>query len=175
MGVRVLLTTATTHILGETAGSAALASRTAARSKPTWSSSVAAFGPTSRWRRRQVCTVEKAIVVDDQLRTSDPTIFAVGECAQHRGRLYGLVDPIYEQARVLADVLTEAKPEAAYTGSRLATTLKVMGVDLLSMGEPTASGAEHEVISHLNPHSGVYKKLIFRAKRLIGAILLGET
>jgi nitrite reductase (NADH) large subunit len=116
--------------------------------------------------------VEKAIVVDDQLRTSDPQIFAVGECAQHRGRLYGLVDPVYEQARVAADVLTGAKPQAAYAGSKLATTLKVMGVDLVSMGD-VQGGADAEVISHLDPSAGVYKKLVLRDNRLAGAILLG--
>jgi nitrite reductase (NADH) large subunit len=117
--------------------------------------------------------VERAIVVDDQLRTSDPTIHAVGECAQHRGKVYGLVDPVYEQARVLADVLTDARPQAAYTGSRLATTLKVMGVDLTAMGEVNAAGPDCEVISHLDPARGVYKKLVLRDNQLAGAILLG--
>src|SRR5439155_17619393 len=78
--------------------------------------------------------VERAVVVDDQLRTTDAAAHAVGECAQHRGKVYGLVDPVYEQARVLADVLTGANPSAAYRGSRLATTPKVMGVDRVSMG-----------------------------------------
>ena len=62
--------------------------------------------------------VDRAIVVDDEMRTSQPDVFAVGECAQHRGRLYGLVDPVYEQARVLADILTEKNPDAKYQGSR---------------------------------------------------------
>src|SRR5262249_28060761 len=105
-------------------------------------------------------TVDKAIVVDDQLRTSDPSISAGGECAQHRGKLYGLVDPVYEQAHVLADVLTGAKQQAAYEGSRLATTLKVMGVDLTAMGDVTGVGPECEVVSHLDPGKGVYKKLV---------------
>jgi NAD(P)H-nitrite reductase large subunit len=117
-------------------------------------------------------TVEKAIVVDDQLRTSDPSIYAVGECAQHRGRLYGLVDPVYEQARVAAEVLTGVSSDAAYTGSRLATTLKVMGVDLVSMGDVNG-GADTEVVSHLDPAAGIYKKLVIRDNRLTGAILLG--
>src|SRR5262249_25771110 len=98
---------------------------------------------------------------------------AVGECAQHRGRLYGLVDPVYEQARVLADVLTGAKPDAAYAGSRLGTTLKVMGVDLTSMGDVAGEGPDCEVVSHLDPGRGVYKKLVVRDGRLAGAILLG--
>lgn len=117
--------------------------------------------------------VERAVVVDDQLRSSDPTAFAVGECAQHRGQVYGLVDPVYEQARTLADVLTGARPEAAYTGSRLATSLKVMGIDLLSMGEVNRADAGCEVVSHLDPSRGVYKKLVVRNGRLAGAVLLG--
>src|SRR5262249_12230655 len=78
--------------------------------------------------------VERAILVDDQLRTADPAIYAVGECAQHRGQVYGLVAPLYEQAQVLADVLTGVSPHSLYLGSKLATTLKVMGVELVSMG-----------------------------------------
>jgi nitrite reductase (NADH) large subunit len=117
--------------------------------------------------------VERAVVVDDQLRTTDPAAFAVGECAQHRGKVYGLVDPVYEQARVLADVLTGVSPDATYTGTRLATTLKVMGVDLLSMGEVNGAGADCEVVSHLDPAKGVYKKLVLRDNRLVGAVLLG--
>jgi nitrite reductase (NADH) large subunit len=118
-------------------------------------------------------TVERAVVVDDQLRTSDPAAYAVGECAQHRGKVYGLVDPVYEQARVLADVLTSARPQAAYEGSRLATTLKVMGVDLLSMGDVQATGSDCEVVSHLDPTRGIYKKLVLRDNRIAGAVLLG--
>jgi nitrite reductase (NADH) large subunit len=118
--------------------------------------------------------VERAIVVDDQMRTSDPSIFAVGECAQHGGKLYGLVDPVYEQARICADVITGARPEAAYAGSRLATTLKVMGIDLTTMGEVHATGHDCEVVSHLDPARGVYKKLVVSDERIVGAILLGE-
>jgi NAD(P)H-nitrite reductase large subunit len=118
-------------------------------------------------------TVDRAIIVDDQLTTSDADIFAVGECAQHRGRLYGLVDPVYEQARVLADVVSGHNAEAKYPGSRLATTLKVMGIDLTAIGDVNASGADVEVVSHLDPTAGIYKKLVVRDGRLAGAILLG--
>ena len=82
--------------------------------------------------------VERAIVVDDQLRSSDEDIFGVGECVQHRGRVYGLVEPLYEQAKVLADLICETNPTARYEGSRLATSLKVMGVELTSIGEVNA-------------------------------------
>jgi nitrite reductase (NADH) large subunit len=105
-------------------------------------------------------SVERAIVVDDQLRTSDPDIFAVGECAQHRGKLYGLVDPVYEQARVLANVLTEAKPLAAYEGSKLATVLKLMGIDVASFGDYEAKPESARPLCFEDPFSAVYKKLL---------------
>ena len=117
--------------------------------------------------------VDRAIVVDDQLRTNDAAIYALGECAQHRGKLYGLVDPVYEQARVLADVLTGANRESAYRGSRLSATLKVMGVDVTSMGDVQGDDAASEVVSHFDPATGVYKKLVIRGGQLAGAVLVG--
>jgi nitrite reductase (NADH) large subunit len=117
--------------------------------------------------------VDRAIVVDDQLRSSDPYIFAVGECVQHKGVCYGVVEPLYEQAKVLADVLSGSNPRASYRGSKLATTLKVMGVELTSMGDVHGKSADTEVVSHLDPEAGVYRKLVVRDGRLAGAILLG--
>src|SRR6478609_779975 len=78
--------------------------------------------------------VERGIVVDNRLCTDDPRVFAVGECVQHRGQVYGLVAPLWEQAKVLAAHLTGSDAEAAYHGSRVATTLRVMGVEVASMG-----------------------------------------
>lgn len=175
MGVRVHVKTITTHILGENGRVCGLRFQDGSTMETDMVVLSCGIRPNIEEARAAGLAVERAIVVDDQLRTTDPSIFAVGECAQHRGRLYGLVDPVYEQARVLADVLTEAKPQAAYTGSRLATTLKVMGVDLLSMGETNAVDANCEVVSRLDPSRGVYKKLVLRENRLIGAILLGES
>jgi nitrite reductase (NADH) large subunit len=117
--------------------------------------------------------VERGIVVDDQMRSSDPDIFALGECAQHRGKVYGLVDPLIEQARVLADVLCGTNPDSCYAGSRLATSLKVMGVELTSMGDVSGGEPGCEVVSHLEPAQGVYRKLVLHDNRLVGAILLG--
>lgn len=114
--------------------------------------------------------VERAIVVDDQLRSSDPAIFAIGECCQHRGQHYGLVEPAYEQAGILASVL--AGKAATYHGSRLSTTLKVMGIDLTVMGESNEA-VEGESISHLDLQGGIYQKLVLRDKKVCGAILLG--
>src|SRR6185369_650456 len=109
-----------------------------------------------------------------QLRTSDEYIYALGECAEHRGKVPGLVDPVYEQARLLADVLTEKTAVASYAGSRVATSLKVLGVQLTVMGETLSADPGCEVVSHLDPARGVYRKLILRNNRLEGAILLGE-
>jgi len=121
-------------------------------------------------------TVEHGIVVDNQMcSVDDSRIYAVGECAQHRGRVYGLVAPIWEQVRVLADHLTRQNPNAAYHGSKLSTKLKVMGVDLTSMGCVEPQDEHDEVVLYSEPKRGIYKKLVVRDDRLIGAILLGDT
>ena len=174
MGVRVLLETATTELLGE---DRITGLRFKDGSTLDTEMVVISCGirPNIDEARAAGLAVERAIVVDDQLRTSDPSIFAVGECAQHRGKLYGLVDPVYEQARVLADVITGARPQAAYEGSRLSATLKVMGVDLTAMGEVNAGAPDCEVVSHVDPANGVYKKLVLRNNQLVGAIVLGTT
>ena len=121
-------------------------------------------------------TVERAIVVDDQMRTmDDPDVYAVGECVQHRGEVYGLVAPLWEQAVVLADQVTGTDLGAAYHGSRTATKLKVAGVDVASMGVqgPERDTDEHIVFSE--PRRGVYKSLVIRDEKLIGATMLGDT
>src|SRR5713101_2955585 len=119
-------------------------------------------------------TVDKAIVCDDQMRTSDHAIFALGECVAHRGKTYGLVDPIWDMARVLADVITGTSPHAAYLGSKLGTKLKVMGVELASMGETRAAGPADEVVVYREPKRGIYKKIVVRDDQIAGAILLGD-
>jgi nitrite reductase (NADH) large subunit len=175
MGVRVLCGAATAALVGE--GSVVRGVRFADGSVLDTDMVVVSCGirPNVEVAKEAGLAVERAVVVDDQLRTNDRAAFAVGECAQHRGKVYGLVDPVYEQARVLADVLTGAAPAASYQGSRLATTLKVMGVDLLSMGDVNAAGTDCEVVSHLDPARGVYKKLVLRDNRVAGAVLLGAT
>lgn len=120
-------------------------------------------------------SVERAIVVDDRMRSvDDPDVYVVGECAQHRGRTYGLVAPLWEQAKVFADHLTGANPSAAYHGSKLATKLKVMGVELASMGLTEAQDERDEVVQFSEPKRGTYKKLIVRDGRLVGGIMLGD-
>jgi nitrite reductase [NAD(P)H] large subunit len=135
----------------------------------------AGIKPNVELALRAGLTVERGIVVNDQLRSEDdPHIHALGECAQHRGQVYGLVAPLWEQAKVLADQLTGVDPSAAYHGSKIATRLKVMGVEVASMGltEPTHEG--DEVVQFTEPKKGTYKKLIIRDGRLMGSILLGD-
>ncbi|HEY0815685.1 MAG TPA: nitrite reductase large subunit NirB [Pseudonocardia sp.] len=120
-------------------------------------------------------TVERAIVVDDQMRSvDDPDIYAVGECAQHRGQVYGLVAPLWEQATVLADHLTGADPDAAYHGSRNATKLKVAGVDVAQMGLKHPEREDDEFVRFSEPRRGVYKSVVVRDGKLVGATLLGD-
>ncbi len=120
--------------------------------------------------------VERAIVVDDHMRVLDEDdVYAVGECVQHRGEVYGLVAPLWEQAAVLADQVTGADPAAAYLGSRTATKLKVAGVEVASMGltSPERDTDEHIVFSE--PRRGVFKSIVIRDDKIVGATLLGDS
>jgi nitrite reductase (NADH) large subunit len=175
MGVEVILNAATTQLLGEDGRVTGLRFKDGTTLETDMVVISCGIRPNVDEARAAGLNVDRAIVVDDQLRTSDPAIYAVGECAQHRGKLYGLVDPVYDQARVLADVLTGKDPDKTYKGSRLATTLKVMGVDLVSMGEVNGGGPDTEVVSHCDPSQGTYKKLVLRDGKLVGAVLLGAT
>ncbi len=116
--------------------------------------------------------VDRGIIVDDHLQTSKAGIHAIGECAEHRGVCYGLVEPAYEQARALAAHLAGEK--ARYPGSVLATNLKVSGVNVFSAGDfLCAPSAEQIVLS--DPGLGTYKKLVIANGRLVGAVLFGYT
>ena len=116
--------------------------------------------------------VKRGIVVDDVLQTGIEGIFALGECAEHRGICYGLVEPAYEQARVLAQRLAGRK--AAYQGSVVATNLKVSGVAVFSAGD-FLGGEGSEAIVLSDVRRGTYKKLVISDGRLTGAVLVGET
>jgi nitrite reductase (NADH) large subunit len=116
--------------------------------------------------------VNRGIVVDDHLETGMPDIFALGECAEHRGTCYGLVEPAYEQARILARHL--AGDAASYAGSVVATNLKVSGVSVFSAGDfVAADGSETIVLNDVR--RGTYKKLVIADGRLTGAVLVGDT
>lgn len=115
--------------------------------------------------------VNRGIVVDDRLATSIEDIFAIGECAEHRGVCYGLVEPAYEQANTLAREL--AGKSARYDGSTLSTNLKVSGVAVFSAGDFSSPGNDEILFS--DPGTASYKRLIFREEKLAGAILVGDT
>ncbi len=120
-------------------------------------------------------TVERAIVVDDQLRSvDDDNIYAVGECVQHRGQVYGLVAPLWEQAVVLADHLTGANRQAAYHGSRIVTKLKVAGVDVAVMGIKSPELPDDQFVEFSQPKKGIYKTVVLRDGKLVGATLVGD-
>jgi assimilatory nitrate reductase electron transfer subunit len=119
-------------------------------------------------------TVERAVVVDDRLRTDDRRISAIGDCAQHAGAESGLVAPAWEQARVVAQVLAGADPLARYRPLPTVTRLKASGIDLAAMGEPTPAGTAYEELSFTDPARGTYAKLILDGDRLAGAIMLGD-
>ncbi len=116
---------------------------------------------------------ERGVVVDDTMQTFDPKIYAVGECVQHRGQCYGLVAPLFEQAKVVANHLAEMGI-ARYEGSVTSTKLKVTGIDLFSAGEFN-EGEGDETLVLQDPGAGVYKKLVIRDDKVKGAVLYGDT
>jgi nitrite reductase (NADH) large subunit len=128
--------------------------------------------PSVDLARNAGLNVNRGIVVDDAMETSIAGIHAIGECAEHRGLVYGLVEPAYEQARVLADGLTGGS--ARYSGSVLATNLKVSGVNVFSAGDFIGAPGTEEIILS-DPGVGTYKKFVIAEGHLVGAVLFGDT
>ncbi|MBY6153876.1 nitrite reductase large subunit NirB [Vannielia litorea] len=114
----------------------------------------------------------RAVKVDAQMRTSDPAIFAVGECVEFEGNLFGLVAPLYDQAKVLAKTLTGEAD--SFTPKELSTKLKVTGCDLFSAGD-FAEGEGREDIVFRDPARGIYKRLVIEGDKLVGAVMYGDT
>jgi nitrite reductase (NADH) large subunit len=131
----------------------------------------AGIRPNMALARDAGIAVNRGVIVDDQLQTGVGGIFALGECAEHRGICYGLVEPAYEQARVLAQHL--AGRSAAYQGSVVATNLKVSGVSVFSAGD-FLGGETSESIVLSDVKRGTYKKLVIADGRLAGAVLVGD-
>jgi nitrite reductase (NADH) large subunit len=115
----------------------------------------------------------RGIVVSDTMQTYDPKVYAVGECAEHRGIAYGLVAPLFEQAKVCANHLAQMGI-GQYQGSVTSTKLKVTGIDVFSAGD-FMGGKNCEEITLADPVGGVYKKLVLRGNQLVGAVLYGDT
>lgn len=127
--------------------------------------------PNSTLGRAAGLEAKRGLLVDDAMTTSDENVFAIGECAEHRGVVYGLVAPAYEHARTLAAHLAGAAEP--YAGSLLSTNLKVSGVAVFSAGLIEAEG-ECETVLLADPGHGHYRKFLVRDDRLVGAILVGE-
>ena len=120
--------------------------------------------------------VRRGVLVDDRLATGDPAVWALGECAEHRGQVHGLVAPAWEQAAVLADVLTGG--DTRYAGSRTVARLKALDLEVAAMGETAPEPADVadglEVLQFSDPARAVYKKVVVRDGVVTGAILLGD-
>jgi len=174
MGVKILTGTSTTQVLGD-GRVEGLAFKDGASLECDLLVVAAGIRPNAEIGVRAGLTVERAIVVDNHMRAVDDMhIYAVGECAQHRGVVYGLVAPLWDQGKVFADHVTGRNLQAAYHGSKLATKLKVMGVELASMGITEPKEQQDEIIQFQEPSKGTYKKLIVRDGRLVGGILMGD-
>jgi nitrite reductase (NADH) large subunit len=167
LGVEVLLGKSTETILGD---GAVTGLRFTDGEQLDCSLVIVAIGIKSRTDLARAAGLElgRGIKVDDALRTSAPDIYAVGECAEHRGMVYGIVAPIHDQTQIAADAIL-GDTSAVYPGSVLSAKLKIMGVDLVSIGTAEGSGATVE-----DRVARSYRKLIVEDGKLTGAVLMGD-
>ena len=133
----------------------------------------AGIKPNAELGRGAGIEVNRGIVVNDFMETSDPDIFAVGECTEHRGQTFGLVAPLFDQARVLAATITGNRGPV-FSAAAPAAKLKIMGVDIFSAGSIDENEAGVEVVRYEDPALGAYKKLLIKDNRLHGMILVGD-
>jgi len=170
-GVEVLLGANTKQILGgdKVDGIELTDGRTVAADAVVFA---AGIRPNVALAKEAGVPVNRGIVVDDQLRTGSTNVYALGECAEHRGTCYGLVEPAYEQAKVLADHLADGATD--YSGSVVATNLKVSGVSVFSAGDFLAADNSETLVFN-DERQGTYKKLVVADGRLKGAVLVGDT
>jgi nitrite reductase (NADH) large subunit len=176
-GMRFLLNAKTVEIVGSDAGngmSRAAAVRFADGREIPADLVVMAAGvrPNIALAQKAHLHCERAIVVDDTLQTYDPRIYAVGECVQHRTATFGLVAPIWEQARVCGAHLAGAG-HRRYVQQATATKLKVTGVDLYSAGDFIGGEGSEDLVLR-DPRRGIYKRLVLQGNRLAGAVLYGD-
>ncbi len=134
----------------------------------------AGIRPNADVARKAGLEVRRGIVVNDYMETSHPDVFAVGECTEHRGQVYGLVAPLLEQGKVLAATITGNRGRV-FESAPTAAKLKIMGIDVFSAGSIDASAPGAEVIRYEDPSLGVYKMLLLEHNRLRGVILVGDT
>jgi nitrite reductase (NADH) large subunit len=172
LNVRVLLGRSTTAILGE---SCVEGIRFKDGSELPADFVVIAVGirPNVELARKAGLQVNRGVVVNDYMETSNPDIYSVGECVEHNGICYGLVAPLLEQGKVLAAAITGNKAQS-YSGTVSAAKLKIMGVDVFSAGDFSETTPGNDVVRYEDPALGIYKKLILRDNRLAGVILVGD-
>ncbi len=128
--------------------------------------------PNVALAREAGLAVGRGVIVDDTLTTSDPAIFALGECAEHRGQTYGLVAPAWEQAAILAHHL--AGESVRYPGSIVGTNLKVAGVSVFSAGAIEVAASDDDLL-YVDPSDALYRRVILRDDKVVGAILVGDS
>ena len=128
--------------------------------------------PSVRLGQQAGLALGRAIQVNDHMCTSDPAIFAVGECVEHRDTTFGLVAPIFDQARVVVQTLLGE--DAVFVQKSLSTKLKVTGCDLFSAGDFAHSDTREDIL-YRDPAQGIYKRLVLENNRLVGAVLYGDT
>ncbi|MBM3786405.1 MAG: NAD(P)/FAD-dependent oxidoreductase [Acidobacteria bacterium] len=172
LGVKVLLEKQTTHVTGN-GHVRGLRFLDGEEVEADLVVIAAGIRPNAQIGRDAGLAVNRGIIVNDHMATSDPHIYAVGECTEHRGEVFGLVAPLYEQGKALAAAITE-NPGIGFQGFLPAAKLKIMGVDVFSAGRIDDSDPEVEVVCYEDRALGIYKKLLVRDNRLIGVILVGD-
>ncbi|WHZ05083.1 nitrite reductase large subunit NirB [Neobacillus sp. YX16] len=130
--------------------------------------------PNVQLAKKTGIETNRAILVNDYMETSIPNIYAVGECVEHRGMVYGLVQPLYEQGKTLAKRICGIEGQG-YEGSVLSTQLKISGIDLFSVGVIHDNESSNQSIKIYDEVQGIYKKVVFQDHRIIGAVLFGDT
>ncbi|HKU17010.1 MAG TPA: nitrite reductase large subunit NirB [Steroidobacteraceae bacterium] len=173
-GLKFLLSTSTSAILGNEAGEVAgLRFNDGSEIPADLIVMAAGIRPNTTLAESAGLHCNRGIIVNDTLQTFDPRIYAVGECVSHRGVAYGLVAPLFEQAKVCANHLA-LMGIGTYKGSVLSTKLKVTGIDLFSAGDFLGGEGTEEIVLS-DPAGGVYKKLVIKDDQLVGACLYGDT
>lgn len=173
LGVRVLLERNTVAILGDDKAEG-VTFKDGSSIEADFVVIAAGIRPNVELGRKAGLQVNRGVVVNDFMETSNPDIFAVGECVEHNGICYGLVAPLLEQAKVLAATIT-GNQGPAYHGTTQAAKLKIMGVDVFSAGDFNEKAPGVDAIRYEDPALGTYKKLTVRDGKLVGVILVGDT
>jgi nitrite reductase (NADH) large subunit len=173
LGVRVLLEKSTKRVLGGTHVEG-LEFSDGTTIEANLLVIAAGIRPNTAMAKESGLNVNRGIVVDDFLCTSDPNIYAVGECTEHQGQIFGLYAPLVDQGKVLAAAIT-GNECAGFTAKAMSTKLKIMGVEVFSAGEYDEAKIEGEAVRFEDPSLGIYKKLVLKDGKLQGVVLVGDS